>query len=141
MPSPGPTAWSPRRAGPECSPQASSTGLRHDIVLVNAGHGGDEIDVEDIRSASTREDNISDGVVRFHLEAGGRVTLLGNGHPLNIVLNSGSPEPVLLHFAVLGLALQQLVASDLPPGEVTVPDDIEREAATLALRALETAGA
>jgi len=111
------------------------------IVLINAGHGGDEIDVQGIRAAAVQEDNISEDVVRFSLREGPGVTVLGGGHPLNIVLNAGSPEPVLLHFAVAGLTLETLVDTDAPPGEVPVPDEIENQAATLALRALGAAGA
>jgi hypothetical protein len=67
--------------------------------------------------------------------------VLGDGHPLNIVLNSGSPEPVLLHFAVLGLTLEWLVAQgNLPAGEVPVAPDIEDRAARFALRALDPSG-
>lgn len=111
------------------------------IVLVNAGHGGDEIDVAAIRSAAVREDNITDEVVRFRLKNGPRITVLGGGHPLNIVLNAGSPEPVLLHFAVLGLTLAAAVQTGFPPGEIVVPDEIENEAAVLALEALAKTGA
>lgn len=114
---------------------------RDGIVLVNAGHGGDEIDISGIRAVADREDNIIDEVVRYRLKGGPRVTLLGGGHPLNIVLNAGSPEPVLLHFAVAGLTLETLVKVPLPAGEVRVPEEIEAEAADLALRALEATGA
>jgi adenosylhomocysteinase len=114
--------------------------VRDGIVLLNAGHGGDEIDVESIREAAVRVDNVSDQVVRYRLETGARVTILGKGHPLNIVLNSGSPEPVLLHFAVLGLALESLCKSTFMPGELLVPAAIEDEAAHLALEALNLAG-
>ncbi len=71
-----------------------------------------------------------------------RFTVLGDGHPLNIVTNSGSPEPVLLHFAVLGRALEWLATnSDLQPGETVVPEDIERQVAELALAAINPASA
>lgn len=113
---------------------------RDGLVLVNAGTGGDEIDVASIQSASVRQDNVADQVVRYRLESGSRVTVLGNGHPLNIVLNSGSPEPVLLHFAVLGLTLERLASGmRLPNGEVVVPEEIEARAAQLALEALNQA--
>lgn len=113
---------------------------RDGIVLVNAGHGGDEIDVEGIRAAAERVDNVTEHVVRYRIEEGPTVTVLGNGHPLNIVLNSGSPEPVLLHYAVLGLALEWLVSERAPTstgGEVQVSSAIEDDAAQLALDALE----
>lgn len=116
-------------------------GARDGLVLVNAGQGGREIDVDGIRKACLKEDHVSDQVSRYQLENGRYVNVLGDGHPLNIVLNSGSPEPVLLHFAVLGLTLEWLASGPaVRPGEVLVTDDIENRAAMLALEALKTAG-
>ncbi|TNE87485.1 MAG: hypothetical protein EP330_18655 [Deltaproteobacteria bacterium] len=109
---------------------------RNGVVLVNAGHGGDEIDIKGIKDAAERVDHIGEQVVRYRLEDGPRVTVLGGGHPLNIVTNAGSPEPVLLHFAVLGLALERLAKGSFEPGETIVDDAIEAEAAAFALAAL-----
>ncbi len=106
------------------------------VVLVNAGHGRDEIDVEGIRKAAVIVDHVADHVVRYGLEAGPSVVVLADGHPLNIVANAGSPEPVLLHFAVLGLTLEWLTRHAIPPGEHPALAAIENEAAELALRAL-----
>lgn len=114
---------------------------RNGILLVNAGHGGDEFDVAALQKAAVRVDNVAEQVVRYRLENGKRITVLGNGHPLNIVLNAGSPEPVLLHYAVAGLALEWLATTkDVPLGEVIVPDALEARAAGLALEALDPAG-
>jgi adenosylhomocysteinase len=112
-------------------------GAREGLVLINAGHGGDEIDVRGIQAAAARVDNIADKVVRYQLDRGPGVVVLGGGHPLNIVLNSGSPEPVLLHFAVLGMTLEWLAHNAAEPGEVLVPAEIEAAAAELALEALD----
>jgi len=110
---------------------------RSGLVLVNAGHGGGEIDVASVQRSSQRVDHVADQVARYRLEDGTRVTVLGDGHPLNIVLNSGSPEPVLLHFAVLGLTLEWLAGGpELAAEEVLVPASIEKEAAQTALDAL-----
>jgi S-adenosylhomocysteine hydrolase len=84
-------------------------------------------------------DQIADHVVSYQLEGGPRVLLLADGHPLNIVMNAGSPEPVLLHFALLGLTMEWLTRNPLPPGEHIVPATMEREAAELALEALSMA--
>lgn len=110
---------------------------RSGLVLVNAGHGGDEIDLASIRQAAVRVDHVTEHVVRYLLEDGPVLTVLGDAHPLNIVLNSGSPEPVLLHYAVLGLTLEWLVGADVQSGESIVPDAIERQAALAALGALD----
>jgi hypothetical protein len=61
--------------------------------------------------------------------------VLGDGNPLNIVLNAGSPEPVLLQFALLGLTLEWVAGRQLPPGECAVPQALEAETARLALAA------
>lgn len=111
-------------------------GCREGLVLMNAGHGGDEIDVAGIQRQSEVVDHIAPQVVRYRPEGGPSLVVLGGGHPLNIVLNAGSPEPVLLHFALLGLTLESLVGAPLPAGEHPVRPDIENEAAELALRAL-----
>lgn len=113
---------------------------RDGLVLLNAGHGGDELDMEGLASASAQVDNIADDVVRYRLHGGPRVTILGGGYPLNIVLNSGSPEPVLLQFALLGLALDWVANSDLANGEVLVSPALEDQAASLALQALNQTG-
>jgi len=116
---------------------------RSGLVLINAGHGGDEIDVQGIEAAADKVDHIAEQVARYHLTSGQRLTLLGKGHPLNIVLNSGSPEPVLLHFAVLGLGLEWLAtrSTRLPCGEHVVPEEIEGVAASAALGALRLTSA
>lgn len=126
--------------------QPGSVGLtdlsraRDGLVLLNAGHGGDELDMAAIRNGSAQVDHVADRVVRYRLHGGPRLTVLGDGHPLNIVLNSGSPEPVLLQFALAGLALDWVANAKLDPGEVFVSDALEDQAAVLALEALDQAG-
>lgn len=106
-------------------------------IVVSAGHGADEIDVGWLRNNAETIDQIGKHVVRYTLPGGRRVTLLAEGHPLNIVTNSGSPEPVLLHFLLLGLGLEYLATQDLPAGEVAVPQALEEEAAQIALKVIE----
>jgi len=112
---------------------------RNGIVLVNAGHGNDEIDIAGIKSTAIAIDQVSDHVVRYTIEDGPRVAVLADGNPLNIVTNSGSPEPVLLHFALLGLTLEWLASQQLEPGEQPVLSSLEDQAAELAIKALGNA--
>ena len=128
----------------------TATGARHaitvdalkmaqtDLILANAGHGGDEIDVLGMEESATHKDNVSRDVVTYRLSWGRSVTVLGGGQPLNIVLNSGSPEPVLLHFGLLGMTLDWLArhAQETSPGEHLVPEELERDIAVLALESL-----
>ena len=106
------------------------------LLLVNAGHGDDEIDVAGLAAAAVRGDQLGPQCVRYQLrDKGPWLTVLGGGNPLNIVFNAGSPEPVLLHFALLGLTLEWLARESLAPGEVLVPRGLQSEVATLALSA------
>ncbi len=117
-------------------PLAVLKDARDGVVLINAGHGSDEIDVDGLQTSAEAVDVIGPRVVRYRLPGGRQVVVLGAGNPLNIVLNSGSQEPVLLHFAVLGLALEWFTRNEAPPGELALPPEIEAEAALAALRVL-----
>ena len=112
-------------------------GLTNGVVLVNAGHGADEIDIEGLRAAASEGIEIGDNCTRYRIGKGPWLSVLGGGNPLNIVTNAGSPEPVLLHFAVVGLALEWL-ATETPDrcGEIPIPRALEDDAARLALSAL-----
>jgi adenosylhomocysteinase len=127
----------------------TATGCRHTLgaeelaslpdgsIVLSAGHGGDEIDVTWLRKNAEVIDQIGQRVVRYGLPGGRRVTVLAEGHPLNIVTNLGSPEPVLLHFLLLGLGLEHVARAPLEPGEVALPLELEAEAAQIALRVTE----
>ncbi len=114
---------------------------RDGVILLNAGTGGDEIDVQGIQRAADGVDHIGEAVVRYTLPSGHRATILGHGHPINIVLNSGSPESVLLQYSLLGLGLEWMIGAGAQPGEVPLPDAVERRAAELALQAIDRVGA
>lgn len=110
--------------------------INSNTVLVNAGHGRDEIDVEGLGGAAVQGDQLGRHCVRYRLRGDGPwLSVLGDGNPLNIVLNAGSPEPVLLQFALLGLTLEWVAGRQLPPGECAVPAALEAETARLALAA------
>lgn len=106
-------------------------------IVMSAGHGGDEIDVAWLKKNAEGIDQIGNRVVRYRMPGGRRVTVLADGHPLNIVTNSGSPEPVLLHFLLLGLGLEYVARNTLTPGEVPLPPVLEAEAARIALGVIE----
>ena len=109
---------------------------RDGLVLANAGHGGHEVDVPGVAAVAARVDEVAEGVTRYQFEGGPMVTVLGGGHPINIVMNAGSPEPLLLLFALLGLTLADLAENDRPAGVVGAPRALEAAAAALALHAL-----
>jgi adenosylhomocysteinase len=105
-------------------------------VLINAGHGADEIDVEGLEAEADSVDQVGPRVVGYRLPGGPKLMVLAGGNPLNIVMNSGSQEPVLLHFAVMGLGLEWLTRTPCAPGEVAPPPELEATAAEVALGVL-----
>jgi adenosylhomocysteinase len=111
--------------------------LRDGTILLNAGRGDNEIAVKELRRVAEQAEQVSNQVVRYQLTDGRRITVLGGGNPLNIVLNAGSPEPILLHFAALALVLEWAARTELPPGETIIPTNIERQVAELALQSLQ----
>lgn len=121
---------------PRSLPYSLLQHARDGVVLINAGHGAEEIDVAGLRREAEGVDHVGPRVVRYRLPNGRHVVVLADGNPLNIVMNSGSQEPVLLHFAVLGLGLEWLAKHDAPPGELQLPREIEQEAARAALGVL-----
>lgn len=117
-------------------PVEALLGAREGLVLANAGHGGHEVDVPGIAAVAARVDEVAEGVTRYQLSGGPTVTVLGGGHPVNIVMNAGSPEPLLLLFGLLGLTLADLAENERPAGVVAAPQALEAAAAALALHAL-----
>lgn len=111
-------------------------GARSGIVLVNAGHGGDEIAIKRVQEVADEGDQLGPLCMRYKLPGGPWLTVLGRGHPLNIVTNAGSPETVLVQFALLGLTMEWLVKNPQQAGEVPVPEALEAAAARMALEAL-----
>lgn len=110
--------------------------VESDLILVSAGHGSDEIDVKGLRGAAVEGDELGPHCVRYRLRSDGPwLSVLGKGNPLNIVLNAGSPEPVLLHFALLGHTLEHLANTRITPGEHLVPKLLESQVAELAFKA------
>ncbi len=105
--------------------------LPEDTVLINAGHNADEIDVTGLADEATEVDHIGPRVVRYRHPKGGHVVVLGGGSPLNIVMNAGSNEPVLLHFTLLALGMRWLLAEPRPNGEVRLPPSLEQDVARL----------
>ncbi|MSP56541.1 MAG: hypothetical protein EXR69_13215 [Myxococcales bacterium] len=105
--------------------------LPDDTVLINAGHHPDEIDVPGLAAEATEVDHIGPRVVRYRHPKGGHVVVLGGGSPLNIVMNAGSNEPVLLHFTLLALGMRWLLQAERPNGENKLPAVLEQEVARL----------
>ena len=108
-----------------------------DVVVANVGHWGDEIDVAGL-ARLCRPEPMGPDLKRYELGPERAVYVVTSGEPVNIVLNTGSPEPTLLHLALEGLTVEHLLGEGrlASPGVHLVPRGVESVAAELALGAL-----
>jgi len=115
------------------------------LLVVNVGHWRQEICLEDLRALSTGSTRLSEQVEEFTLAGADghekKVLLAAGGNPVNVVLLSGSPEPTLIHLTTELLCMSFLVTArrdgiSLPPGEMVIPAEVERQSSLFALRAL-----
>jgi adenosylhomocysteinase len=113
---------------------------RDGLLSINVGHWRDEIGFDELHKASKSSTQISEHIDEFHIDSHDgkplRIRIATKGDPCNVTLLTGSIEPTLLHLAVEILSLDYLVShhGHLKPGEMRVPESVERTAAELALQ-------
>jgi adenosylhomocysteinase len=120
------------------------------ILIANVGHFADELDIPSLDKIARRT-NDSSLVQEFTLDNNldpsayktdcKKIYIATEGHPINVVLLTGSPEPTLIHLATEILALAYLVelnqhGQKLNNGENSLPRQIEELVSLLAIRAL-----
>jgi adenosylhomocysteinase len=115
--------------------------LSDGVYLFNVGHWADEINREALINNSVDVDSVGDYLEQFRQSDGRSIFLATHGSPANVAMNSGSPEPTLIHLTTEMLSLDYLAGClknkrSLPPGEMPVPQSVEEAASLLALRAL-----
>ncbi|HJR91778.1 MAG TPA: adenosylhomocysteinase [Acidimicrobiia bacterium] len=112
--------------------------LKPSVVLANAGHHDQEIDVAALVAAAEVVAEPRPGVTRFLL-GDKPVFVLSEGALVNIAGGLGHPVEIMdLTFSVQALGLHTLVTYDLPPGVHEFPPDLDRAiaAAKLATRGI-----
>jgi adenosylhomocysteinase len=113
--------------------------MKDGAVLANAGQFDTEISVSDLRARASSAREILPLVERF--EFGDRALhLLAGGRVVNLAAAEGHPAAVMdVSFALQALAAEALASGSWSAGVHQVPDEIEREVATLKLAALDVA--
>jgi len=111
--------------------------MKNGAILANAGHFDVEISLDDLRAAASDVREILPLVERY--EIGGRALhLLAGGRVVNLAAAAGHPAAVMdVSFALQALAAEALARGGWEPGVHAVPEEIEREVATLKLAALD----
>jgi adenosylhomocysteinase len=107
--------------------------LRDGVVLANAGHHDQEIDVEALGPGEA----VRPGITRHTLPGGGAAYLLAEGRLVNIAGADGHPVEIMdLSFSVQALAAHLLASRRLEPGLQRLPAELDREIARTKLATL-----
>ncbi len=112
--------------------------LKDNVLLANAGHFWEEIDVASLAEAAVERKPLRANVEGFRLSNGRWLNLLGGGHIVNIACADGHPAEIMdMSFALQALAVRHVVehAASLAAACHPVPVAIDEQVARLKLAA------
>jgi adenosylhomocysteinase len=112
--------------------------LKHNVLLANAGHFWEEIDVGALAGLAVERRELRTNVEGFRLPDGRWLNLLGGGNIVNIACGDGHPAEIMdMSFALQLLAARHVVqnAGSLVPACHPVPAAIDARVAELKLAA------
>ncbi|HJR71298.1 MAG TPA: adenosylhomocysteinase [Gammaproteobacteria bacterium] len=112
--------------------------LKNNVLLANAGHFSQEIDVASLADTAVERKSLRANVEGFRLADGRWLNLLGGGNIVNISCADGHPAEIMdMSFALQALAAHHVVeqAHSLTPGCYPVPAAIDEHVARLKLAA------
>lgn len=100
--------------------------LKDGVILANAGHHDQEIDVETLDRESTARRIVRRGIELFRWDGSKDVFVLANGALVNIAGGLGHPIEIMdLSFAVQGLGCHELAVGDYAPGVHVIPRQLD----------------
>jgi len=112
--------------------------LKNNVLLANAGHFWEEIDVESLAEMSIERRELRTNIEGFHLSNGNWLNLLGGGNIVNIACGDGHPAEIMdTSFALQALSARYVVqqAGRLAADCYPVPTEIDEQVARLKLKA------
>lgn len=116
--------------------QAHFAVLKDNVLLANAGHFWDEIDVTGLQASAVESRRMRKHVEGFYMPDGRCLHLLGNGNLVNIACADGHPAEIMdTSFALQALAAKYLAkhGTSMMPTAVKVPEDLDQHVARLKL--------
>jgi adenosylhomocysteinase len=112
--------------------------LKSNVLLANAGHFWEEIDVAALGRLAVERKELRANVEGFRLADGRWLNLLGGGNIVNIACGDGHPAEIMdMSFALQALAARHLVAAagSLAAECHSVPEGVDEQVARLKLAA------
>jgi adenosylhomocysteinase len=113
--------------------------MKDGAILANSGHFDVEIDKPALAALAVRTRRLREFVDEYTLADGRRLHLLGEGRLVNLAAAEGHPAAVMdMSFANQALAVEWVVMhhAELRPEVYPVPAQIDKEVASLKLRAM-----
>jgi adenosylhomocysteinase len=114
--------------------------MKDGALVANAGHFNDEINIPALQALATGGHRpVRDFVEEYALADGRKVFLLADGRLVNLSAADGHPASVMdMSFANQALGAEYMLrhAKELQPRVYTIPRDIDREIASLKLKAM-----
>jgi adenosylhomocysteinase len=118
--------------------------MKHRAIVMNVGHLSHELDLNSLEAIASTKKPIGPHLCEYQLQGEDHSTIksvyiCANGHPANVVLLTGSIEPIIIHLATELMTLKYLKqkAASLQPGEIPLPYSVEQAVSLLALHVLK----
>jgi adenosylhomocysteinase len=113
--------------------------MKDGAIVANSGHFNVEIDIPALESLASEKRQPRPFIDQYILKDGRRINLLGEGRLINLASAEGHPSAVMdMSFANQALASEFLLRNQgqLPNGVHALPKEVDREIASLKLRAM-----
>jgi adenosylhomocysteinase len=113
--------------------------MKDGAIVCNSGHFDIEIDLEALKSKSSEVRVVRPFTEEYVLKSGKSIVVLGEGRLINLAAAEGHPSAVMdMSFANQALACEYLVKNKgkLEPGLHSIPKELDREIASLKLKAM-----
>lgn len=115
--------------------------MKDGAIVCNSGHFDVEINLEDLKKMSSGEPTLVRENVQEYTVGGKRIHILAEGRLVNLAAAEGHPASVMdMSFATqaLGSAWMATQEKSLAPGVYEIPEEMEKEIATLKLASMGT---
>lgn len=112
---------------------------KNGIVVSNAGHFDNEIDVASIETKSINKSQVRDNVQCYKLDNGNEINLISEGRLVNLASGQGHPVEIMdMSFSIQALVAEYLSKNykALETKVYSVPDHIDTQVANLKLNSL-----
>jgi adenosylhomocysteinase len=113
--------------------------MRDGVLIANAGHFRNEINVDALDSLAIKQKTMRDKVEGYKTSSGNWLYLLGDGNIVNIACADGHPAEIMdTSFALQALSARYLVESHekLENDVYRVPDEIDQQVAKMKLASM-----